>query len=425
MDNNEREKYLNILKEELLPALGCTEPIALAYAASKCREILGQEAEVIEAECSANIIKNVKAVVVPNCGGMKGIETAVVAGMLFGDASKNLEVLENIDESKISSIKKYIETHEVKVSLLETNAKLHFIIKMSCGSESALIEVVHQHTNIVRIEKNGELIYKEDFSENDINDNLTDRTSMTVAGIIDFAENIELAKIKEIIKPQIECNIAICKEGLSNQWGAEVGKTIIVDPFVNVASAAAATAAAGSDARMSGCSLPVIINSGSGNQGITVSVPVIVYANSKNVGEEKLIRALALSNLLAIHQKTLIGRLSAYCGVVCAACGSGAAITWLDGGGEKEIDDTIVNTLATISGMICDGAKPSCAGKIAVAVNAAYIAHEMAMRNRVYHSGEGIVKQNVEETVSGIGEIASNGMRDTDKVILDVMLDNN
>lgn len=421
------ENYLQILREELIPALGCTEPIALAYAAARCRAVLGEVAEEIGAYCSANIIKNVKGVVVPNCGGKKGIDTAVVAGMLYGDENAGLEVLEGISEEEVPGISRYISTHHIDIRLLDTAAKLHFIIEMKGKSGSALVEVIHQHTNIVRIEKDGKKILDIPHDEEEINENLSDRSGMSVASIVEFAETVELERLVPILKSQIECNSAICEEGLKNKWGAQVGKTILagISGVSNrdIVSVAVASAAAGSDARMSGCSLPVVINSGSGNQGITVSVPVIVSAREHGYSEEKLYRGLAISNLLAIHQKTKIGRLSAYCGVVCAACGSGAAITWMEGGSISQIEETIVNTLATISGMICDGAKPSCAGKIAVAVNAAFIAHEMAMYNRSYSAGDGIVKKDIEETVSGVGVIASDGMKDTDKVILDVMLD--
>ena len=421
----EHDYYLDILKEELLPALGCTEPIALAYASAKCREILGSEAERIKVKCSANIIKNVKAVVVPNCGGLKGIETAVAAGMLFGESNRNLEVLEGMKEREVEKVKDYLAKDKVSVSLLESDAKLHFVIEMENGKENALIEVVHQHTNIVRIEKNGKTLLSVPYSETEINESLTDRSALSVSSIVSFAENVDVDLLKTIIEPQIECNIAIAEEGLKKDYGAEVGKTIAEDKNLSFTAAeASALAAAASDARMSGCSFPVVINSGSGNQGITVSVPVIVYAKKNNISHERLIRALAISNLLAIHEKTKIGRLSAYCGAATAGAAAGAAITWLSGGTIEDIENTMVNSLACISGMICDGAKPSCALKIAVAVNAAFLSHEMSLKHRHFHSGEGIVKEDVEATVSAVGQIASDGMRDTDKVILGVMLEN-
>ena len=418
-----KEDFLQILREELVPALGCTEPIALAFAAARCREVLGFKAERIQAECSGNIIKNVKGVVVPNCGGMKGVDTAVAAGMLAGKSSLELEVLTAVKESDLPAIKEYLAGNAVEVSLLETEAKLHFIIVMEAEGHEALVEVKNEHTNIIRIEKDGEvLLDKRGSDDSDSESELTDRSFMTVANIIEFAETVDWHLLEPIIVPQIENNIAICNEGLEHMWGSEVGRTVLEHGTAGSLSRAEALAAAGSDARMSGCSKPVVINSGSGNQGITVSIPVIEYARDRNIPKEQLVRALAISNLLAIHQKTHIGRLSAYCGAVCAACGAGAAITWLAGGNLAQVEETITNTLATVSGMACDGAKPSCAGKIAVAVNAAFIAHRMAMKNRCYSAGEGIVKDDIEDTIASVGEVAAKGMKDTDRVILDVML---
>ena len=414
--------YLQILKEELLPALGCTEPIALAYGAAECRRLLGEEPVRIAARCSGNIIKNVKGVVVPNCGGMKGIDTAVVAGALYGDSSKGLEVLSSVSFDKAAELCKDVKRIKVEVSLLETEAKLHFIISMEGKEHSASVEIIHQHLNVVKSVKDGDVVFFKAFEEKEMNTELVDRSGMNIADIISFAENAPLEELEEIIAPQIRCNKAISKEGLENPYGAEVGRVLMKAGNGCLYDKMAAAAAAGSDARMSGCSMPVIINSGSGNQGMTVSLPVIVYAEEMGFSHEKLVRALVLSNLSAIHQKTRIGRLSAYCGAVSAAAGAAAAISWLDNGSIEQIDDTIVNTLATVSGMICDGAKPSCAGKIAAAVNAALLAHDMAMSGHSYRSGDGIVKDDVEKTVSGVGQIASDGMSETDSVILSVML---
>ncbi len=413
--------YLQILKEELLPALGCTEPIALAYGAAECRHLLGEEPVRITARCSGNIIKNVKGVVVPNCEGMKGIDTAVIAGALYGDSSKGLEVLSSVTADDAAALPDDAKRIKVDVSLLDTEAKLHFIISMESDAHSASVEIIHQHLNIVRAEKDGCVVLSKSFEEKEMNTELADRSGMNIAGIVSFAENAPIEELAEIIEPQIRYNKAISREGLEQPYGAEVGR-ILLKSSSGLYDRMAAAAAAGSDARMSGCSMPVIINSGSGNQGMTVSLPVIIYAEEKGFSHEKLIRALVLSNLSAIHQKTRIGRLSAYCGAVSAAAGAAAAISWLDDGGIKEIDDTIVNTLATVSGMICDGAKPSCAGKIAAAVNAALLAHDMAMSGHSYRSGDGIVKDDVEKTVSGVGQIASDGMSETDSVILSVML---
>ena len=405
-----------------MPALGCTEPIALAYGAAECRRILGMAPERIEARCSGNIVKNVKGVVVPNCGGLKGIEAAVVAGALYGDAGRGLEVLSSISDDDAAALPERIREIPVDVKLLETPAKLHFMITMEGGGHSASVEIVNRHTNISKAEKDGKVIAAGDDSSDEGDSGLADRSGMSVGDIIAFGETAPLHELEEIIGPQIRCNAAISREGLDGHYGAEVGRTII-SSYASLDARMAASAAAGSDARMSGCSLPVVINSGSGNQGITASMPVIVYAEEKGVSHERLVRALAISNLVAIHQKTGIGRLSAYCGAVSAAAGAGAAVTWLEGGDLEAIDDTIVNTLATVSGMICDGAKPSCAGKIAVAVSSALLANRMAMAGRCYRSGEGIVKDDVEKTVSGIGQIASDGMSETDSVILSVMME--
>ena len=392
--------YTAILKEELVPALGCTEPIALAYASAECRKLLGDLPEKVTAECSGNIIKNVKSVIIPNTGGMKGIEAAVAAGMIGGDASRGLEVLSAVREEDLPSIREYIAEKRVSVKLLHTSATLHFIITMKKGNDSASVEVIHQHTNIVKKIRNGEVVFQKDSSsEENMNESLTDRSVLSVDGIIEFCETADLSLFAPIIEEQIRCNSAICEEGLRNKWGVNIGQYLLETREKDFITEAKATAAAGSDARMSGCVYPVVINSGSGNQGITVSVPVIVYCRRNGIEHEKLVRALAISNLIAIHQKTRIGRLSAYCGAVNAACGAATAITWLQGGTRDQIKETITNTLATISGMVCDGAKPSCAAKISLALEAAMMGHDI-----------------------GVGEIASKGMVSTDETILNVMV---
>ena len=415
--------YTAILKEELVPALGCTEPIALAYASAECRKLLGELPDKAVAECSGNIIKNVKSVIIPNTGGMKGIEAAVAAGMIGGDASRGLEVLSAVKEEDLPAIRDYIAAKRISVKLLHTTAALHFIISMEKGSESASVEVIHQHTNIVKKVKNGEVIFqKEVSSSEDINASLTDRSVLSVDGIIEFGETADLSLFAPIIEEQIRCNSAICEEGLRNKWGVNIGQYLLETREKDFITEAKATAAAGSDARMSGCVYPVVINSGSGNQGITVSVPVIVYCRRNDIPHEKLVRALAISNLIAIHQKTRIGRLSAYCGAVNAACGAATAITWLQGGSREQINETITNTLATISGMVCDGAKPSCAAKISLALEAAMMGHDLAMEDDNFLPGDGIVKNDVESTIIGVGEIASKGMVSTDETILNVMV---
>lgn len=415
--------YTAILKEELVPALGCTEPIALAYASAECRKLLGVLPEKATAKCSGNIIKNVKSVIIPNTGGMKGIEAAVAAGMIGGDASRGLEVLSAVKEEELPEIRKYIAEKRVSVKLLHTTATLHFIITMEKGNESASVEVIHQHTNIVKKIKNGEVVFQKDSSsEENMNESLTDRSVLSVDGIIEFGETADLSLFAPIIEEQIRCNSAICEEGLKNKWGVNIGQYLLETREKDFITEAKATAAAGSDARMSGCVYPVVINSGSGNQGITVSVPVIVYCRRNSIGHEKLVRALAISNLIAIHQKTRIGRLSAYCGAVNAACGAATAITWLQGGTREQINETITNTLATISGMVCDGAKPSCAAKISLALEAAMMGHDLAMEDDNFLPGDGIVKGDVESTIIGVGEIASKGMVSTDETILNVMV---
>ncbi len=415
--------YTAILKEELVPALGCTEPIALAYASAECRKLLGELPDKAVAECSGNIIKNVKSVIIPNTGGMKGIEAAVAAGMIGGDASLGLEVLSAVKEEDLPAIRDYIAAKRVSVKLLHTTAALHFIISMEKGSESASVEVIHQHTNIVKKVKNGEVVFqKEVSSSEDMNASLTDRSVLSVDGIIEFGETADFSLFAPIIEEQIRCNSAICEEGLRNKWGVNIGQYLLETREKDFITEAKATAAAGSDARMSGCVYPVVINSGSGNQGITVSVPVIVYCRRNDIPHEKLVRALAISNLIAIHQKTRIGRLSAYCGAVNAACGAATAITWLQGGSREQINETITNTLATISGMVCDGAKPSCAAKISLALEAAMMGHDLAMEDDNFLPGDGIVKNDVESTIIGVGEIASKGMVSTDETILNVMV---
>ena len=415
--------YTAILKEELVPALGCTEPIALAYASAECRKLLGDLPEKVTAECSGNIIKNVKSVIIPNTGGMKGIEAAVAAGMIGGDASRGLEVLSAVREEDLPSIREYIAEKRVSVKLLHTSATLHFIITMKKGNDSASVEVIHQHTNIVKKIRNGEVVFQKDSSsEENMNESLTDRSVLSVDGIIEFCETADLSLFAPIIEEQIRCNSAICEEGLRNKWGVNIGQYLLETREQDFITEAKATAAAGSDARMSGCVYPVVINSGSGNQGITVSVPVIVYCRRNGIEHEKLVRALAISNLIAIHQKTRIGRLSAYCGAVNAACGAATAITWLQGGTRDQIKETITNTLATISGMVCDGAKPSCAAKISLALEAAMMGHDLAMEDDNFLPGDGIVKSDVESTIIGVGEIASKGMVSTDETILNVMV---
>jgi L-cysteine desulfidase len=418
----EIEDYLEILREELVPALGCTEPIALAFGAAKAREVLGSLPERVEVACSGNIIKNVKGVVVPNTQGMKGIQAAVAIGLAGGSADLGLEVLSGVGPEQIDEAKRYLEGHEIKVSVLDTMEKLHFVVTLFGDGHVSTVEVAREHTNIVRIEHDGEVICSETLEQRDSDGDVDPRSFLTVKGILSFVREVPLSSLLPIIEPQIACNSAICAEGLSNKWGAAVGSTLLATPNPTVQQRAKAVAAAGSDARMSGCEMPVVINSGSGNQGITVSMPVLEFAKAHGIDARQQVRALALSNLVAVRQKVKIGRLSAYCGAVSAAIGAGAAITWLSGGTSDQVEKTISNTLAIASGMVCDGAKPSCAAKIAVAVDAAFLGHSLSMNNDNFAAGDGLVSSDVEHTIDDIGELAREGMAETDSVILSLMV---
>lgn len=416
------QNYVNILKEELIPALGCTEPIAIAYAAAKAREVLGALPDKIVAECSGNIIKNVKGVIVPTTKNLRGIEAAAVIGAVGGDASKELEVLSGISQDHLEQAKVLIEKGICEEKLLQTPAKLHIIVRAFKDDETALVEIIHTHKGIVRIEKNGRILLDVPHSEEEDMKEETDRNCMNIEDILEFANTVNIDDVKDVLSRQVEYNTEISNEGLNRVYGANVGMTLLSVYGDDVKVRAKAAAAAGSDARMSGCEMPVVINSGSGNQGMTVSLPVIVYAKELSVTTERLYRALCISNLIAIHQKTKIGRLSAYCGAVSAAAGAGAGITYLYGGGMKEISQTITNTLANVSGIVCDGAKPSCAAKIASSVDAALLGCYMTMQGKGFNSGEGIVRESIEGTIENVGMLAKNGMQVTDEEILRIMV---
>ncbi len=415
--------YLSILHEELMPAMGCTEPIAIAYAAAMARKILGVVPERVMIEASDNIIKNVKSVVVPNTGGLKGIEASAVAGIVAGDADKVLEVISMVDTEDQKRIADYINTKEVKLQPSTSNIIFDLIVNVYCGKESASVQISHYHTNIVRITKNGETTLYNHHCD-DLSTSLkTDRSIMNVKDIIDFAESVDIAEVKDTLQRQVDYNMAIANEGIKGKWGANVGSVLLQTWGENdIKVRAKALAAAGSDARMSGCELPVMIVSGSGNQGLATSVPVIEYARELKADQESMYRALLISNLVTIHQKTGIGRLSAYCGAVSAGVGAGAGITYLYGGGYKEVAHTIVNALAIVSGIICDGAKPSCAGKIASAVEAGILGYHMYKNGQQFYGGDGIVVKGVENTIKNIGRLGSVGMRETDKEIIRIML---
>ena len=420
-------QFIAILQEELVPALGCTEPIAIAYAGAHARALLGKIPDRVCIKSSGNIIKNVKSVTVPNSGNMKGIPAAAAIGIIGGNPDKGLEVLADITEADIARTKEFLEKVPCKVSLLDTVASLHFIVEVFAGADSASVEIIHQHTNIVRTTKNGKEVLSVPFDPASANAALTDRSGLSVKKILEFADTINLDRVRPILERQIDYNTRIAQEGLEHRYGINAGANLLkaaeAEQAVTLKIRAQAAAAAGSDARMSGCTLPVVTNSGSGNQGLTASLPVIVFAEEKKLPHDQLLRGLLVSNLIAIHQKTRIGRLSAYCGAVSAGCGSGAAVTYLSGGSYEQVCETITNTLAVVSGIVCDGAKPSCASKIATSVDAALNAHYLAMQNRVFEPGEGIVKGDIEKTIAGVGAVAADGMRETDKVILRIMVD--
>lgn len=419
-----KENYITILREELIPAAGCTEPIAIAYAAAAARKALGSFPDRIILACSGNVIKNAKAVVVPNSGGLRGAQIAAILGVVGGNPDKRLEVLHSLTSEQISYAATLHSTGLCTLEVADTESPLYIHVLLYKGAETAEAEITDQHTNLTCIKKNGIPIAKSDITPHCAASSLTDRSCLNIADIIEFANTVDIASIRDILSRQAEYNSNIAQEGFKHEYGACVGKTLLEYGNANLRIRAAACAAAGSDARMSGCDLPVIINSGSGNQGMTTSLPVLEYARSLCLNEDETLRALAVSNLVAIRQKSEIGALSAYCGAVSAACGSGAAITYMYTKDVQSVSSTITNTLASISGMICDGAKPSCAAKIAIAIDAAIMAHELTMRNRGFHNGEGIVKADVENTISGICRIAREGMRETDKEILDLIVQN-
>lgn len=423
MSSEKYNTYLAILKEELLPALGCTEPIAIAYAAAKAREVLGKFPEKVVIRCSGNIIKNAKSVMVPNTGNLKGIKASVLAGIVAGNASKEMQVLEDVTQEDIEKIKELMERDLCDIQMIEKVANLHIIVEVMHQQENALVEILHTHTNITRIIKNGKVLFEKQYDKEDFNAPLSDRSLLNVEDILEFANTVKIEDVEELLNKQIEYNLRIAEEGLENKYGVNVGKMLLDCYGDNILTKIRAYAAAGSDARMSGCSLPVVTNSGSGNQGMTTSLPVIIYAQEKKIDREKMLRGLVLANLITIHQKTGIGRLSAYCGAVSAACGSGTGITYLEGGDLKKIEKTIVNTLANISGIVCDGAKASCAAKIASSMDAAMMAHFLAMRDVAFEADSGIVKETVENTISAVGRLGREGMKETDVEVLKIMLD--
>lgn len=421
--------YVQILKEELIPAMGCTEPIAIAYAAAKAREVLGCMPDRVAIGVSNNIIKNVKSVVVPNTGGMKGIEAAAAAGIVGGQADKALEVISQVSMEQKAQMRQFLETVPIQVQAVDNGIIFDIIVSVFHKDSSAVVRICQYHTNLVYIQKDDSvLLDKQDAVSHGCFENtvpesgLTDKSLLTIADILDFADTCQLEDIRPVLDVQILYNTQISEEGLLGDYGANIGSTMLKFYGDDIRNRAIAKAAAGADARMSGCELPVVINSGSGNQGITVSVPVIEYAKSLAISKDRLYRALAVSNLIAIHEKTGIGRLSAYCGAVSAGCAAGCGIAYLQGADYTAIAHTLVNSLAIVSGIICDGAKPSCAAKIASSVEAGILGYHMYKNGQQFRAGDGIVTKGVENTIRNIGQLGHDGMRETDKEIVKIML---
>ena len=417
--------YTEILKEELLPAMGCTEPIAIAYAASILRHALGSDPTRIRVGLSGNIIKNVKSVIVPATGGMHGISAAVAAGIVAACPEKQLEVLCTLTEKDRERISDLLNSVPVEIRELNTSNAFEIDLEGVCDGTSARVHFVGRHTNVAYVEKNGKDItksYQKKGCSPDSDATQTDRSLLNVKDIVTFAEFVDLTELTPYLRRQIDMNLAIAEEGLKNDYGACIGKLLYANGQCDLRNRAKAYAAAGSDARMSGCELPVCILSGSGNQGMTASLPVIIYAKERNADEELLLRALIVSDLITIRQKTGIGCLSAYCGAISAGCGSGCGICYLEGGRFYEIAHTLVNAVAILSGTICDGAKASCAAKIAMSVEAGLMGYEMMKSGHQFYGGDGIVTKGVENTIENIGRLARDGMEETDKEIIRIML---
>ncbi len=412
--------YLQILKEELIPAMGCTEPIAIAYAAALARATLEDVPQKVIIKASANIIKNVKSVVVPNTGGRRGIAAAAAVGIIAGKAELQLQVISDVTEEQYGEISDFIENVPCEVLHSDKPYVFDIQVELTANGHTAFVEIAGNHTNIIEVSLDGKPILKNEYHEK-ISES-SERLLLNVNDIIEFADTVDIEEVKPIIKRQIEYNMAIAEEGLTGKWGARVGKTILTAYGNEPHCKAKAYAAAGSDARMNGCEMPVIINSGSGNQGMTASLPVIIYAQEYNIADDILYRALVVSNLITVHMKTDIGTLSAYCGATSAGCGAGAGICYLFGGKANEIAHTVVNAVAINSGMICDGAKASCAAKIASAVEAGLLGWQMQKQGTEFYGGEGIVTKGVENTIKNVGRVARLGMAETDREIIRIMM---
>ena len=411
--------YVAILHDELVPAMGCTEPIAIAYAAALARDTLGVMPERIEIQASGNLIKNVKSVVVPNTSGLKGIEAAAAAGAAAGDAGRALEVISRVSPDQKEQIRDMVSRNICSVSLLESGRVLDLIITLRSGDLWARVRIADRHTNVVLVEKNGSVLLEKPVEAP--GELSPEKRLLNIRDIVEFAQTVDLGDVRDILLRQVQCNMAVCEEGMRSSYGGNVGKVLLRELGEGVLVRCKAMAAAGSDARMGGCELPVIINSGSGNQGITVTVPVVEYARELGRDEDTMLRALIISNLTAIHQKAGIGCLSAYCGAVSAGAAAGAGIAYLDGGRFEEIAHTVVNAVAINSGVVCDGAKASCAGKIAIGLDAALLGYLMIKNQQQFRGGDGILQKGAEETIRMVGRLGRDGMRETDREIIRIM----
>lgn len=414
--------YRQILRRELVLATGCTEPIAIAYAAALARETLGRRAGHLRALCSGNIVKNVKSVIVPGTGGLRGIEAAAIIGNVGGDAESGLNVLGWVTEEHRALTKQLLAEGMCEVALLDSRESLHIIVEAECGGHRASVEIRGTHTNVVSRKLDGVELAPQGQAASASAEPEPDYEELSLEGILAYARGTELLDERELLERQISCNRTIAEEGLRGEYGLNVGRMLLEHGGAGEYSRAAAMAAAGSDARMGGCLMPVAINSGSGNQGLTVSMPVMTLAEAWGCGEERMLRALIISNLVSVHVKRHIGRLSAYCGATSASSGVAAAATWLRGGSDEQVYASVVNALAAVSGMVCDGAKASCAAKIAAALDSALLGHRLAMAGKRFSGGDGIVAEQAEETIRRVGSLASRGMAETDREILRLML---
>jgi len=415
-------EFFQILEEELVPAAGCTEPISLAFAGAKARELLHGIPDKVSIECSGNLIKNIRCVTVPNTGNLVGIEASLIAGIVGGDSSKGLQVISTITEDHILIMHELLLKKIVTVRLLKSPLNLHYILTCIKGNESCEIEVKDMHTNITSIKINNKIIFEKSAGNDEYCGVETDRSILSVQKIYEFANNADIRKLEELLKIQVDYNMDIAEVGMKQNFGVAIGQTILKHDQSIYSQMKAYTAAA-SEARMSGCAMPVITNSGSGNQGLATSIPVVLYARHKSISDEMMYRALVLSNLLTIYQKSFIGRLSAFCGAISAAVSSGATLTYIEGGSVEQIKMAIINALANVSGVVCDGAKPSCAAKIVTGLEAGFLGHFLAMENHSYNPYSGILKDDADETIHAVGKMARQGMKETDVVILNLMME--